>query len=191
MEVIRDFGFEGDISILTKSNLVLRDIAIFKELKNVAVGLTVTSSNDSVSRYFEKYAPNVTDRFDVLEKLNKSGIKTYAFIGPLLPHFVAFEVELENIFKKLSEIGTKDIFIEHLNLSKYIRTRLIAEMKDVEPEIISKFYDSQNKDYRDILDEQIKRLVARYHMNLLTGGTIFHKEYQKKEAKKVELWKHK
>lgn len=179
LEIIRDYGFEGDISILTKSNLVLRDIDIFKKLKNVAVGLTVTSYNDSISRYFEKYAPNVTDRFDALETLNKNGIKTYAFIGPLLPHFVAFETELEKIFKKLSQIGTKDIFIEHLNLSKYIRTRLIAEMKDIEPEIISKFYDSQNKDYRNILDEQIKRLVAKYKMNLLTGGTIFHKEYQR------------
>ena len=185
LEVIRDCGFEGNISILTKSNLVLRDIDIFKALKHVVVGLTVTSYNDSISRYFEKYAPNVTDRFDALEKLNKSGIKTYAFIGPILPHFVAFEAELEKIFKKLSEIGTTNIFIEHLNLSKYIRTRLIAEMKDTEPKIISKFYDSQNKDYRDILDGQIKRLVAKYQMNLLTGGTIFHKEYQKTESNHV------
>lgn len=190
LEIIRDYGFEGAISILTKSNLVLRDIDIFKKLKNVAVGLTVTSYNDSISRYFEKYAPNVTDRFDALETLNKNGIKTYAFIGPLLPHFVAFEVELEKIFKKLSKIGTKDIFIEHLNLSKYIRTRLIEEMKDTEPEIIGKFYDSQNKDYRVILDEQIKKLVSKYQMNLLTGGTIFHKEYQKAESTKAEPWKH-
>ena len=174
LEVIRDYGFEGIISILTKSDLVLRDIDIFKALKHAIVGLTVTSYNDSISKYFEKYAPNVTDRFDALEKLNKNGIKTYAFVGPILPHFVAFEAELEKIFKKLSEIGTKDIFIEHLNLSRYIRTRLIAEMKGVEPQIISKFYDSQNKDYRDILDERIKRLVHKYKMNLLTGGTIFH-----------------
>ena len=72
LEVIRDCGFEGNISILTKSNLVLRDVDIFKALKHVVVGLTVTSYNDSISRYFEKYAPNVTDRFDALEKLNTS-----------------------------------------------------------------------------------------------------------------------
>jgi DNA repair photolyase len=178
LEIIRDYEFEGYVSILTKSKIVLRDIDIFKKLKKLSVGLTVTSANDSVSRYFEKYAPNVTDRFEALEELNKNNISTYAFIGPLLPHFVAFEDELENVFKKLSKIGTKDIYVEHLNLSSYIRTRLISEMKNTEPEIINKFYDSQNKEYREILDQQINSLVKKYKMNLLTGGSIFHKEYQ-------------
>lgn len=190
LDILRDYGFEGYVSILTKSDLVLRDIDILKSLKNVVVGLTVTSCYDSVSRYFEKHAPNVSQRFTVLEMLNKNGIRTYAFIGPLLPHFVAFEDELENVFKKLAGVGTRDIFLEHLNLSNYIRTRLLAEMKDIEPEIIKKFYDSQNKEYREILDKRIQALIKKYNMNLLTGGTIFHKEYQKSESEKIEPWKH-
>lgn len=190
LEILRDFGFEGYVSILTKSDLVLRDVDVLKSLKNVVVGLTVTSADDSVSRYFEKHAPNVSQRLNALETLNKNGIRTYAFIGPLLPHFVAFEDELEDVFKKLAAVGTRDIFLEHLNLSKYIRTRLIDEMKDVEPEIVNKFYDSQNKEYREILDDRIHALVIKYNMNLLTGGTIFHKEYQVRESKKKEPWKH-
>lgn len=189
LEILRDYGFEGYVSILTKSNLVLRDLDVLKTLKNVVVGLTVTSSDDSVSRYFERYAPNVSDRFEALKTLNENGIRTYAFIGPLLPHFVAFENELESVFRKLDAVGTHDIFLEHLNLSKYIRTRLVAEMKDVEPEIIEKFYDSQSKEYREILDDRINALVKKYNMNLLTGGTIFHKEYQKSESRKAEPWK--
>lgn len=187
LEVLRDFGYEGYLSILTKSALVLRDIDILKKLAHVSVGLTVTSYNDAISNYFEKYAPKVTERFDALEKLNNAGIRTYAFIGPLLPHYVAFETELETVFKKLDEAGTHDIFVEHLNLSTYIKNRLIAEMKDEQPEVISKFYESQNKEYREVLDEQIAKLVKKYNMRLLTGGTIFHKEYQKKES--ARNWK--
>jgi DNA repair photolyase len=191
LEVIHEYGFEGYVSILTKSDLVLRDIDIFKKFNNIVVGMTVTSYTDGISRYFEKFAPDVSSRFKALKTLNENGIKTYAFIGPILPHFVAFENELEKVFAQLSEIGTKDIFLEHLNLSNYIKSRLIEEMKEVAPEIISKFYESQDKKYREELDQKIEELVKKYQMNVLTGGTIFHKEYQISEAQKETPWKHK
>jgi DNA repair photolyase len=179
LEVLADFGFEGVVSILTKSNLVTRDIDVFKKLKHVIVGLTVTSTEDGISKYFEKNAPPVSLRLKTLEFLNKQGIKTYAFIGPLLPHFVAQGYELEDLFKALSKTGTKDIFIEHLNLAKYIRERLTKEMKDVDPAILEKFYSSQSKEYRSVLEEKIKKLITKYKMNLLKDMVIYHKEFQR------------
>ena len=58
------------ISILTKSDLVLRDMDILKKLKNVAVGITVTSTDDAISKYFEKNAPKASDRFKALKKFS-------------------------------------------------------------------------------------------------------------------------
>lgn len=183
LEILADYGFKGVVSILTKSNLVLRDIDIFKKLKHVVVGLTVTSTDDGISRYFEKNAPVVSVRLKTLKVLNEKGIKTYAFIGPLLPHFVAQTDELEKLFKALSETGTKDIFIEHLNLAKYIRNRLFEEMKGSDKDILDKFYSSQSKDYRKELEEKIKVLIKKYRMNLLKDMIIFHKEFQKLKKK--------
>src|SRR3989344_3933061 len=40
LEVLVRFGFEGLVSILTKSDLVTRDIDIFNKLKHVSVGIT-------------------------------------------------------------------------------------------------------------------------------------------------------
>jgi DNA repair photolyase len=183
LQELISYGFQGYVSILTKSDLVLRDVDLFKQL-DCAVGLTVTSTDDSISRYFEKFAPNVNQRFAALEKLNSEGIQTYAFIGPLLPHFVAFSDELEKVFQRLSSIGTKQLFVEHLNLSAYIRKRLIEEMGKESEDLISKFYASQNDEYRQELDAIVTALVQKYDMQLLTGGTIFHPEYQKKEVTK-------
>lgn len=180
LEILADYGFLGVVSILTKSNLVTRDIDAFKKLKHVVVGLTITSTDDSISRYFEKYAPPVTSRLEALKILNENGIKTYAFIGPLLPHFVAREQELEKLFQKLKEVGTKDIFIEHLNLSKYIRNRLSLEMKDADKEIVNTFYSSQSKTYREKLEEMINKLVRKYRMHLLLNMVIYHKEFQER-----------
>ncbi len=184
LEILADYGFEGVVSILTKSNRVTRDIDVFKRLKNVVVGLTVTSTNDKISRYFEKYAPPVSARLKALKILNENGIKTYAFIGPLLPHFVAQTEELERLFVELSRTGTKDIFIEHLNLARYIRSRLMVEMKGVDKEILEKFYSSQSKDYRKNLEEKIKKLIKKYKMNLLKDMVIFHREFQKNNGQK-------
>ena len=106
LEELNRFGFEGTTSILTKSDLVTRDIDILKKLQAI-VGVTIISTGDSISRYFEKYAPSVSQRFNALKKLNENGLRTYAFIGPLLPHFVAKPKELEEIFQNLLKLGRK------------------------------------------------------------------------------------
>lgn len=184
LEQLAQLPYEGTVSILTKSPLVLRDIDVFKKMRHIVVGMTVTSASDGISRYFEKYAPLVTDRFTALEKLNKNNIRTYAFIGPLLPHFVAQTDELEKVFQRLSQIGTNHIFVEHLNLSSYIKTRLLKEMEGVEKKIVEEFYTSQRKDYREKLDVVIQKLIEKYNMHLLTDMVIFHKEFQRADVKK-------
>lgn len=164
LEILADFGFEGVVSILTKSDLVTRDIDVFKKLKKVLVGLTITSTDDSISRYFEKFAPPVSQRFNALKQLNENRIDTYVFIGPLLPHFVARPAELHRLFVKLKQTGTRNIFIEHLNLSTYIKTRLTEEMKGQEDSLLKKFYSSQSKEYRIDLEKTIKLLIKKYDM---------------------------
>lgn len=186
LKVLADWGFSGTLSILTKSNLVVRDIDVLKRFRSAIVGLTVTSADDGISRYFEKYAPPVSERFKALKLLNQAGIKTYAFIGPLLPHFVADEKSLEKVFQKLAEVGTRDIFVEHLNLSSYIRGRLMAEMRGTDREILRKFYSSQKKEYRQELSKLVGKLVKKYRMNLMLDFVIFHKEFQSREPKNLE-----
>ena len=175
LEVLADLPYEGTVSILTKSPLVLRDMDMLKKIKHAVVGMTVTSTNDGISRYFEKFAPKVTDRFKTLAELNKNGIRTYAFIGPLLPHFVAQTDELEKIFQRLSEVGTKQLFVEHLNLSTYIKNRLLLEMKGANRKIVETFYTSQKKEYRKKLDAIVQKLIKKYDMHLLLDMVIFHK----------------
>ncbi len=183
LEELLAFGFSGLVSILTKSDLVLRDVDLFKKLPRVSVGLTVTSTDDGVSRFFETYAPPSSRRIAALAELNKEGIKTYTFIGPLLPHFVAQEEALDRLMGAIAASGTRDIFVEHLNLSSYIRNRLMEEMKGEEKAILEKFYSSQSKEYREELDVLVRRLLKKNGLRLILNQTIYHKEFQKKPDK--------
>ncbi|MEF9437634.1 MAG: radical SAM protein, partial [Candidatus Mariimomonas ferrooxydans] len=83
LEVLEFFQFPVDI--LTKSPLVLRDIDIISQLRNAEVGMTITTDDERIRRIFEPMAPPITARINALRKLHGSGIKTYVFIGPVLP----------------------------------------------------------------------------------------------------------
>lgn len=176
LQVLVDYGFEGEVSILTKSQLVTRDLNLLKKLRNVEVGLTITSTDDNVSRFFEKYAPNVSQRFEALKELNNAGINTYAFVGPLLPNYVNNLNALESVFKNIKDSGTTEIYVEHINLSKYIYERLRKELPYLKDKELEMFDKSKNKGYRTELDEFIKELVNKYSLKLRLDDTIYHRD---------------
>ena len=103
LQVLVEAGYKDEVGILTKSGLVTRDIDLFKKLKNIHVGMTVTSTGDPISQYLETYATPNEDRLKALKKLHQAGIKTYAFVGPLLPHFVWQEKELKQLLTELKK----------------------------------------------------------------------------------------
>jgi DNA repair photolyase len=111
LKVLVDLNYEGRVSILTKSHLVTRDIDLYKKLKNVEVGVTVTSPGDPITAYLETYAPPHQERIKALKRLHQAGIKTYAFVGPLLPHLVWQEDKMKELFASLDEVGVNFIFL--------------------------------------------------------------------------------
>jgi len=176
LQVLVDMDFQGEVTFLTKSDLVLRDLDVLKQLKHVEVGLTITSADDSISRYFEKYAPAVSQRLAALKKLHQNNIPIYAFVGPLLPHFVANHVELKKIFQSIHDAGVREIYFEFLNLSTYIRNRLKNELRDLDVSLWNEFYDSQSGDYRQELTRVVLDLVDEYGLTLRMEKPLYHKE---------------
>jgi len=73
-------------SVLTKSSLILRDLDLLVQAGNTAtVGISLSILDESIRRKFEPSASPVHDRLNTLEILHKNGIRTYVFIGPILP----------------------------------------------------------------------------------------------------------
>lgn len=179
LEVLLELGYEGRVGILTKSSLVLRDINLFKKLRNLAVGLTVTSTGDPISQYLETYASPNEDRLETLQKLHDAGIRTYAFVGPLLPHFVFKEREIRNLLKELKASGVGFIYLEHINLSPYIRERLFRYLKKGCPQELKKFKQAQSPIYRQKLDEMLLRLTKEVGLTVAHQKPIYH---QRKEG---------
>ncbi len=96
------------VNIQTKSKLALRDLDLFQEFEDIEVGSTITTDNEKVSSVFEPRASSVSDRIQMLETIRKTGIKTFAFIGPLLPG------NPEKLIERLSG-KTDKVYIDKMN----------------------------------------------------------------------------
>lgn len=131
--------YPGLVRILTKSPVVTRDIDLLTSLPRAEVGMTVTTTDDKVSRWLEVRAPLASRRLRTLAELNEAGIPTYAFVGPLLPHFATQRELLDDLFGRLVDAGVSEVFMEHINLKRYIRERMDQVLAD-EPEDVREAY---------------------------------------------------
>ncbi|HNU71128.1 MAG TPA: radical SAM protein, partial [Thermodesulfobacteriota bacterium] len=73
------------VVIQTRSPLVLRDMDIIRQSKDIEVGLSITTANDEIRRVFEPDAPSIGERLRTIETLHQNGIRTYVMIAPMLP----------------------------------------------------------------------------------------------------------
>ncbi len=89
--ILENMDKSAELSILTKSNLVLRDVNILKKFENIEVGLTVNGFDRRIREEFEPHAPEHKKRIDALKALHDFGIKNYAFISPIIPIIVDVE----------------------------------------------------------------------------------------------------
>jgi len=177
LKILATENYLGRISILSKSPLVLRDLEIVKKIKNIEIGLTITSSEDSMSRFLEVRAPSVSSRYDTLKKLNQAGIRTYAFLGPLLPHYMIDLPALEKLFQKLQETGTTEIYVEYMNISRYIEGRLQSYIKKENKEIQKLYLAYKTKRFRQTFATMLDKLTDRYGLTNRLQHIISHRDF--------------
>ena len=181
LEVLADFGYEGTIAIQTKSPLITKDIDIITRLKNVTVGFTVTTLDDNVSRFLEVMAPPVSARIQALKQLHDARISTYAFIGPLLPHFTNNAQKINKLLDELQKVGVTEVWFEHINLSPKIKERLFAYLKKESPELIANFDKANTQEYRDELEQIIQKAMEGRGLKMGLGKVIHHRSLPKKK----------
>ena len=84
LKLLSEKGFSA--SILTKSDLVVRDLDVLTEMDHPTVGVSVAFNDNHIRRKFETNTVDNEARIDALCKLRKEGIETYALICPIIPY---------------------------------------------------------------------------------------------------------
>lgn len=181
LEVLANFGYDGTVAIQTKSPLVTRDIDVLKRLRRVTVGFTVTTLDDKVSRFLEVKAPTVSARLKALKELHNAGIPTYAFIGPILPHFINSETKINQLLDNLQKVGVKEVWFEHINLSPKIKARLYKFLRKEVADLVPEFERADTEEYRKKLEEIIHKAIQGRELKMGLGKVIYHHKLPKKK----------
>ncbi|MCW4034215.1 MAG: radical SAM protein [Candidatus Bathyarchaeota archaeon] len=98
------------LQIITKSDLVTKDIDILQTVPSV-VSVTVLTKDDNLSRKLEPGAPVSSKRLTVIQTLIEAGIPTTARIDPVIPFL---NDDMYELVETLADLG-----VMHLTCSTY------------------------------------------------------------------------
>jgi DNA repair photolyase len=154
--------------ILTKSNLVLRDIDILSKIDRCLITLSISTLNESSCNIFEENVPSAKERLLVVEQLSKYGIKSGLAIMPILPFIV--EEELEHIVETASKHRADYVLHKHLELKGDQKTIFMKVLEKFNPNLLDKYEKlyrdnyMPNQEYCLKIKNTLERLCARYNL---------------------------
>lgn len=172
LEVILKHRFP--VHIITKSDLVLRDFRILKEIEKAAIlpedlkeklpkKLFITFSfstlDDDVGKIFEPGATSPSIRLRTLKSAVESDFLSGVSLMPLLPFISDTGKNLESMFTKFSKVGAKYVFPATLTLFGDGK----ADSKPLVMNAIEKHYPHLTEKYKKFFGDSNK--MPRYYKN--------------------------
>ncbi len=160
-KVLENLDPRTRLSLLTKSDLVTKDIDLFKRLAYAEVGLTIGGFPREIESRFEPLAPPSEKRIKALKALHESGITTYTFVSPIIPG-------LNDVEKVIDETRdyTDFYWFEFLNLPAS-GSAFRALLREEFPEIYQGFKEKIAGEA-----ERIKELAREYGIEV--KGVVVH-----------------
>jgi len=168
-ELARHRGLE--IGIVTKSNLVLRDVEVLRQIsKNnrLFVNITITTLKVELARIVEPRAPRPDLRLEAVQKLNQEGIAAGVICAPVLPGITDSPKDLEALVKATARAGGKYIFANSLFLKPCSAAVFLPFLEKEFPQLVES-YRQRYKDraflsasYRKRLSQLMKRLREKH-----------------------------
>lgn len=126
------------VGIVTKSNLVLRDIDLLAPMAEqglVKVFISVTTLDREVARKMEPRAPTPARRLEAIERLAAAGIPVGVMAAPIIP--AVNDSEIETILSRAYAAGARE--------AGYVTLRLPLELREIFREWLSVHFPDKLK----------------------------------------------
>jgi len=142
LELFFNKGFSA--SILTKSDLVVRDIDILKGMNDASVSVSVAFTDNQTRSLFEANTIDTEKRIEALHQLKKAGVRTAALLCPVIPH-ITDTIQLIDMLEPYTDViwiyglSINDRSDQNwLNIQKVLKSQFPDLIDLVEPAIFSK-----------------------------------------------------
>ena len=170
LELIERYAFGA--SVITKSDLVLRDLELFDRINQSAksvLQMTLTVADDGLSRVLEPNVCTTSRRYEVLKEFQKLGIPTVVWMTPILPFLTDTEENVRRILDCCFDAGVKGVICFGMGLT----------LRDGNREY---YYAALDRHFPGLSDEYRRRYGNAYEIpspNSAALWRIFHEECEK------------
>jgi DNA repair photolyase len=154
------------VSILTKSALAMRDLDIMSlPGAYISLGVTMTTFDEGLRRVIEPGSSPTAERLELLQEAARKGIRTYAFLGPLLPRLSDTEENIDALLRAVKEVGVEHFYVDRLNRRFGVWQALRGTFREYAPELIEVyrrlfFDEAASHEYYWRLGAAVRRLAA-------------------------------
>lgn len=147
------------LNISTKSALILRDIDLLKQCKNLTVSMSINTLDENFKNDMDN-ASSIADRLQTLKTLHGNGIYTVLFMSPIFPKITDFREII-----KSSHLFVDEYWFENLNLRGSYKTTIMSYIAEKYPEYLDLYetiYVKGEKAYWDNLAVEIEEYCKKH-----------------------------
>ena len=174
LEVASKYGF--GITLITKSNRVLRDLDLLKEINQktkCVVQMTLTTYDEELCKKIEPNVSTTKKRFQALLTLRDVGIPTVVWLTPLLPYINDTEENLLGILNYCKEAKVYGILCFGIGVT----------LRDGNREY---FYAQLDKKFPNLKEQYIKEYGNSYIINSKNNAKLMKIFHEFCEENKIE-----
>jgi DNA repair photolyase len=168
---VKEHGWH--LGITTKSDLILRDLDLLKEIarRNVlGVHITITTTDEKLARLIEPRAPRAELRLDAVRRLRAAGICVAVFPNPVMPGITDSEASLDAVAKAAKGAGALSFGGGALYLPSASQQVFLPFVEREFPHLAARYRETFERSihlsrrYKDALAEKIRRIRDRYQL---------------------------
>lgn len=176
LELISYYNF--GVSIETKSNLITRDIDIFKKINskaNVILKFTITTADDNLSKKIEPGVCVSSERLKGMKELASAGLFVGTLLTPIIPFITDSEDNIRNVIRLSAENGAKFVFsMGGVTLRENQRDYFFKQLDKLFPGLREKYiitYGNNyfcypvNKNLKNVFIEECEKYGLLYKMD--------------------------
>lgn len=168
-----------NLSISTKSNLILRDIDLLKKIKHLTVSISINTLDEQFRKDMDN-ASSIKDRLLTLKLLHENGIHTVLFMSPIFPYITR---PLEII--KISKNYVDEYWFENLNLRGDYKKSILNYIKNKYSEYYLEYlqiYEKKNNSYWEKLANEINTYCNKENIKYI--NYFYYKDLVNKKKEK-------
>ena len=168
---------ECELSISTKSKLILRDLDLLKKMKNLTASMSINTLDENFKNDMDN-ASSIHDRLNTLKELHKNGIKTVLFMSPIFPYITDFKEIID-----VSKDYINEYWFENLNLRGSYKQTIFKYIENKYPNLLDKYDDIYNKKNKNYWINLLKEIDEYCKTNNIKYINYFYHEELVKNKK--------